>query len=340
LDAFSATIGTLVYGLFADCQRMGIRRFEDGGSVEISQRLSPVVSALIERGAEIMATIRAHYEQEQAAPDDNLELFEEELASVPPPAPKSPAVVVCDVAFMAQAELRQHQLRLLSHRSEADAQEMISDCGGALRAIQKSLYAVEPLLCELEKIPHFLPSHLETSLQVRKHYRKLWAFALVVGDVTAESARTALRGAGTRIAMLTGSDVYSLLREDDRFYIRELQVRILAWLREGTDPLAAIRIWQDFSLFVEILRQVNLREELLRHDRDVLVRSAGLLELRGEVALEEVKRQLRAVLGVDDGLDEAILGRPPAKALLHELRRAALQLGVVLPEPASQSMAL
>jgi hypothetical protein len=340
LEAFSATIGSLVYGLFADCQRMGIRRYEDGGGVEIAQRLTPMVLALIDRGAEILAAIRDHYEVAHSATDDDLGLFDDELLATAPAVAKSPAILLCDTAFMAQAELRQHQLRLLAHRGDGDVQEMISACGAALRAIQKSLYAVEPLLCELEQLAHFLPSHLETSLQVRRHYRKLWSFALLVGDVTPESARGALRGAGTRIAILTGSDVYSLLREDDRFYIRELQVRILAWLREGTDPVAGIRIWQDFSLFVEILRQVNLREELILHDREVLVSAARLLEQRGDSALEEVHRQLRAVLGIDDALDEAILRRAPAKVLVSDLRRAALQLGAVLAEPTSQALAL
>jgi hypothetical protein len=341
LDTFAATIGETIFTLFADSQRVGIRRYEDGGSAEIANRLTPLVNELLVRGCDVLAQVISRYEVpggDDASIDRD---FDEDMFTPVPSVVKSPTAVTCDIAFMAKAELRHHQNRLLMHRPDGDAQEMISECGSALRGIQKSLYAVEPRLCELERLPRFLPSHLETSLQVRRHYRKLWNFALVIGDVDASSVRAALRGAGTRISILAGSEIYSLLREDDRFYIRELQLRILDWLRDGTDPGAAIRIWQDFALFVEILRQVNLREELLGHDHDVIVSAADELLARGEDALPEVLKQVRAILGVDDALDEVILGNPSAKSLLRELRRAAEQFGG-LPGESSQarSMAL
>jgi hypothetical protein len=325
LDTFAATIGETIFTLFADSQRIGIRRYEDGGSSEIANRLTPSVIELLDRGCELLTSVAARYESSAEASPEN-ELGDDMFTPVPVVL-RSTAAIAGDVAFMAKAELRSHHQRLKLHSPERDVQEMISECGSALRAIQKSLYAVEPRLCELEKLPRFLPSHLATSLQVRRHYRKLWHFAVVTGDVTSESVRGALRGAGTRISILAGSEVYSLLREDDRFYIRELQLRILDWLRDGTDAGAAIRIWQDFALFVEILRQVNLREELVTHDHDVMFQAADDLMVRGEEAVPEVTQLLRSILGVDDALDEVILGNPSAKTLLRELRRAAMQFG-------------
>lgn len=337
MDPFATTIGETIFTLFADSQRVGIRRYEDGGSAEIAQRLTPTVIDLLERGQVILSQIAARYEPAEAAPSP--EPSDEDLFSPVPAVTRSPTALAADIAFMAQAELRHHQQRLALHRPQGDVQEMISECGSALRAILKSLYAIEPRLCELEKIPRFLPSHLATSLQVRRHYRKLWHFATITGDVTGETVRAALRGAGTRISILAGSEVYSLLREDDRFYIRELQLRILDWLRVGTDHNAAVRIWQDFALFVEILRQVNLREELVVHDRDVIYAAADELIGRGDEALPEVTRKLRSVLGIDDALDEIILGNPSAKSLLRELRRAAEQFGGLGDSP-SHSVAL
>ncbi len=334
MEPFAATIGETIFALFADSQRVGIRRYEDGGSAEIVNRLIPLVMELLERGCAVLTTVAAHYE-----PSAETSVDQEPGDDLFTPAPsvmKSPVAIAGDTAFMAKAELRSHCQRLKLHRPDHDVQEMISDCGSALRAIQKSLYAIEPHLCELEKLPRFLPSHLATSLQVRRHYRKLWHFAIVVVDISAETVRAVLRGAGTRISMLAGSEVYSLLREDDRFYIRELQLRILDWLRAGTDTSAALRIWQDFALFVEILRQVNLREELVTHDHDTIFQAAAELMARGEEAVPEVVKMLRPVLGVDDALDEVILGNPSAKTLLRELRRAAVQFGG-LPGDASSS---
>lgn len=339
LDTFAATIGETIFTLFADSQRVGIRRYEDGGSAEIANRLTPLVMELLDRGCAVLTTVAEHYEPSAETSIDQ-ELGDDLFTPVPS-VMKSPVAIAGDIAFMAKAELRSHYQRLKLHRPDHDVQEMISECGSALRAIQKSLYAIEPRLCELEKIPRFLPSHLATSLQVRRHYRKLWHFAVVVGDVTTETVRAALRGAGTRISILAGSEVYSLLREDDRFYIRELQLRILDWLRDGIDAGAAVRIWQDFALFVEILRQVNLREELVTHDHDAIFQAADELMARGEEAVPEVVKMLRPVLGIDDALDEVILGNPSAKTLLRELRRAAVQFGGLPGDAAaSRSVAL
>ncbi|MBK7535569.1 MAG: hypothetical protein IPI49_09425 [Myxococcales bacterium] len=345
MQSFAATIGDTVYALFADSQRVGIRRYEDGGAQEVAERLTPEVAALLERGGALLGSIVQRYESSVASDSQDEVVLEEpqgsdELFGQVAAVERPPTVVAADVAFMAQAELRQHQQRLQTHSVAGDVQEMISDCGSALRAILKSLYAMEPLLCAIEQLSPFLPSHLGTSLEVRRHYRKLWAFANAVGDVTADTVRAALRGAGTRISILAGSEVYSLLREDDRFYIRELQLRILEWLRSGTDHAAAVRIWQDFALFVEILRQINLREELIGHDRVVLRRAMEALAARGAEALEEVTAALRPALGVDDKLDEVLLSGAGATALLRELRRVVGQLSGAADESPARSMAL
>ncbi|MEZ4361459.1 MAG: hypothetical protein R3B48_14830 [Kofleriaceae bacterium] len=280
------------------------------------------------------------YEPEESSESEDL-VFElsGDAVAPDPGAPEDPRRVAANVAFMAHSELRQHRQRLLAHHPAADAQEMVSECGGALRAIQKALYAVEPGLCQLENTGRLLPSLLDTSLEVRRHYRKLWNFATVTGDVTPEQVRAALRGAGTRISILAGSEVYSLLREDDRFYIRELQVRILDWLRDGDENLAGVRIWQDFSLFVEILRQVNLREELVRHDRQAIEDAIAACE-SGQLELSKAKKRLAPILGVDDTLDRAIEASADVATLLSALRRVSTQVSGGSSEVSSHSVAL
>lgn len=324
-----AAVLDAIVKLFTETERVGIRRFEEHGASELVARLTPSVRHLLDRACEILGAMLSHFESEDDDLDAALGRAEgnPELEIVPlRTSTRSPGAVIGDLAFMAVAELRQHHNRLLGHRATQDAQEIISDCGCALRAIKKSLYALEPLLCAVEQRPRRLPPRLGTSLQVRRQYHKLWSFAAATGHVDPSTARAALRGAGTRIAMLTGAEVYNQLREDDRFRIRELQARILEWLRDGDDEVIATRLWQDFALFVEMLRQVNLREELIEHDREVLREAVAALTARGEVAVPEVCQMLAMVIGLDDALDALVSRAPRASVLLRELARVRAHL--------------
>lgn len=185
---------------------------------------------------------------------------------------------------------------------------------------------------------------------MRRQYRKLWSCAAEAGAVDAANVRASLRRAGTRIAMLTGSEIYNQLREDDRFRIRELQERILDWLRDGDEHDArggvlAVQLWQDFALFVEMLRQVNLREELIEHDRKVMRAAAEELRRGGESEVNAVCDMLNSpigVVGLDDSLDDLLRRGPSAAALLRELSRVrgSLQDAQAAAAPASTTVAL
>lgn len=314
----------IIVELFADTELVGIRRFEEDGAAELVARLTPSVLRLLDRTCDVLGALLARYEID----DDEIqsEIFSDQEVVPLRAAPRPPGAAIGDLAFVSISELRQHQHRLQGHRATQETKEIISDCGSALRAIRKALYALEPLLCEVEQAPRLLPPRLDTSLQVRRQYRKLWSFATATGDVGPSTVRAALRGAGTRIAMISGHAVYNQLREDDRFRLHELQTRILEWLRDGDDDLVATRLWQDFALFVEMLRQINLREELLEHDREVLRASSAALRERGEAALTEVRRALAALCGLDDGLDAALAAEPRAAELAREVERVRAQL--------------
>lgn len=318
---FATSICQALQALYTDTDHVAVRRYEDEGSAELVNRLPPIVLELVGRASEVMATVLEHYESQ--ADDTFVESTEGEFEPLARPDLESPRIAVADVAFMAITELRQHRLRLTAHQATMAAQEIVSSCGSALRAIKKSLYAIEPVLCELEQHAEILPPRLQTSLAVRRHYHKLWTFASGIGTVNDQSVRAALRGAGTRIAILVGNDVYDLLREDDRFRIRDLQTRILAWLGSSEDPAAALRIWQDFALFVEMLRQINLREELVDHDRDVLRRAITALRQPSAVASPSLLDELCTLKGVDDELDRVLQTQPGAPALLRAVERVA-----------------
>jgi hypothetical protein len=323
-----ATLSAEIVKLFSETERIGIRRFEESDSAELVAQLTPSVLALIERACDILRILLERYESEEDALDAAMEaegIPEGEILQLRS-APRPPAAVIGDLSFVAIAELRQHLHRLQAHRPSSERKEILSDCGSALRAIRKSLYAIEPLLCAVERTPRLLPPRLGTSLEVRRQYHKLWSFVASTVDVDSSTVRSSLRGAGTRIAMLSGCEIFHHLREDDRFRIRELQGRILEWLRDGDDEVAAVQLWQDFALFVEMLRQVNLREELLEHDRKVLRAATAALAERGEEAVSEVCQMLAMIAGVDDALDQLVRRGPRAAQLAVELARLRAQL--------------
>jgi hypothetical protein len=320
VEPSSTTTAERVYALFAASQRVGIHRYDQGGGADITQHLTPVIATLLDRTCAVL-----HDTFERCDPRPGATT----LAPAKPPSSRAG-----ELAFVAQAELRQQQQRLARHRADREVAELVRDCGGALRAIQKALYAVEPMLCALERIPRFLPDPLNVSLQVRRYYREFWRFAMVRGEQPSANVRSALRGAGTSIAVLIGSEIYSLLRDDDRLAIAELQTHILDCLRRDAGNVAAseptpleLEVWREFLRFADRLRQVNSREELVEHDRALLDHALIELDQRGDEGLVEVHVMLNNLLGLDDGLDEVIFSNPSAKSLARELRRAANQLG-------------
>lgn len=352
-----AAVGDTVVSLFSETERVGLRRYEEATTEEIVEQLTPTVQKLLERTCSVLGALLTRYgsgDDDEGFGDLFSETETESTAEIVPlrsdAAAKSPTAAIGDLAFVAIAELRQHQHRLQAHRPSLEKKELLSDCGSALRAIRKSLYALEPLLCEVEKTARMLPPRLGSSLEVRRQYHKLWSFAAATGTVEPSNVRTALRGAGTRIAILTGCEIYHLLREDDRFRIRELQERILRWLRESDESdehaaVMAVQLWQDFALFVEMLRQVNLREELLEHDRKVLRAAVEELRRNGEASVNSVCEMLNSpigVVGVDDALDELLRRGPTASVLLQELSRVRgnLQDPQAAAAPASKPVAL
>ncbi|MDP1829337.1 MAG: hypothetical protein Q8L48_39090 [Archangium sp.] len=337
---FVDAVRTVMHELFEAARGIDIRQFEEERGELIAQHLSPQVVSLLERAISVASNILARYEDVNAAAAGNGELnfdlaVDNLLAQTGHPK-------VADLAFMAVAELRQRLARVRTHGPELDAWEMVCDCGSALRRVQKSLSALELALCEAENLPRVLDFHseLETSLQTRRQYRKLWRFVAGLGAVGPEGVRNALRGAGTLCAMLVGRDVYCRLRERDRYQLRQLQRRILAWLvQESGDPKAGLRVWEDYAGFVEMLRQVSLRQELVQNDGEALRIAEQSLAICGESGLTGVLAVLRRVEGLDDGLDAALALDPPDRKVLHaETRRVRARfLSSESPPPFSSS---
>lgn len=323
---FADTVRVEMIALFEGARRFDIRHFEELSAAEVVQGLSLPVQALVRRTVALATRLLEHYDRPEAeavATDPSLHF---ELAMDSVLAEQNAGSKVADLAFMAVTELRQRLGRLVQHHPAGDGWEMLCDASSALRRVQKSVTALEAALCEAEQLPRELryDSELQTSLEVRRQYRKLWRFVAREGEVRPEGVRNALRGAGTLLAMLVGRDVYTRLRESDRFHLRQQQRRILSWLvQESPDAKAGVRIWQDFAGMVEMFRQVNLRQDLVAHDTATLREVEAALASGDFASLERARAALASLQGLDDDLDELVAEQAPPERVLEAARRVA-----------------
>jgi hypothetical protein len=248
-----------------------------------------------------------------------------------------------EIAFMADLELRQRTERLTRVGAAQGAPALLGECDSSLRRIRKALNAVDAAIATAADVPPLLDftSELETSLAVRRAYAKLRLRLVAVGEPTPETTRARLRAVGTQLASCVGWDVYADMRVGDRLLLRDVQRRVLDWLRGEGDatPAAGLRLWQDLAGCLEMLALVNRRQELVGHDaavvRDAVARLA--LEPRAEIDAAAWQR-LAALDGLDAQLDELLLQRqPPPRTWLEPiLERLATQLGLLPGAPSRE----
>jgi hypothetical protein len=60
---------------------------------------------------------------------------------------------------------------------------------------------------------------------------------------------------------------FEQLRAGDRRQFHEFHERVSAWLAQPVDERAGLYLWQDFAGFVQMLRAVNHRQELVELTR-------------------------------------------------------------------------
>jgi hypothetical protein len=244
-----------------------------------------------------------------------------------------------EIAFMADLELRQRTERLTRVGPVQGAAALLGECDSSLRRIRKALNAVDAAIATAADVPPRLDfaSELETSLAVRRAYAKLRARLVGVGEPTAGTMRARIRAVGTQLASCIGWDVYADMRVGDRLVLRDIQRRVLEWLRGENDatPAAGMRLWQDLAGCLEMLVLVNRRQDLVAHDaavvRDALARLAPQCDVDSATW-----HRLRELDGLDPELDELLLLPPPPRGLLDPiLARLASRLGL-LPATATE----
>lgn len=314
--------------------QVDIRAYESMEPERVAAELQPVVAELLASAIAHLSAVLDAYEGDGALGSDALAApyatFEQAIdAAVDAQADASPRAIG-DLAFLAHLELRQRAERLGRVAACRSIIAIVGECDSALRRIRKALTSIDVAFARAGLAPQSLDfaSELETSLSVRRACAKLRARVLGQGEPTDDTLHVRLRGSGTAIAMLVGWEVYPSLRVRDRLQLRELQRRILDWLRDGRDVISGMRLWQDLVVFVRMLGQVNRRQELVEHDARVVREQRERLACMFTVP-EDVLAVLASLEGLDDEIDGLLQSsrRTNAEAWRAALARVAPQLG-------------
>jgi len=246
--------------------------------------------------------------------------------------------VVEEIAFIAQLELRQREERLDRLRASQGYVALLGECDSSLRRIRKAFTAVDAAIARFEDVAPLLDftSELQTSLAVRRAYAKLRTRVMADGEPSPETVRARFRGAGTQIAILVGWDIYPEMRVQDRLLLRELQQRVLAWLRgEDATAAAGLRLWQDLAGCIEMFSLVNRRQELVEHDGAIV--RALCVDLEEPTLSEATRDKLRALEGLDRELDRVVASDPvPVAAVRSIVARLATQFAASGPQPSTE----
>lgn len=308
-----------------------IRAYESLSAEALLEQLHPAVVALLDGAMEAVSRILLACE---GLPHGGLASpyvpFEHAVDAAIKSQAKAPQQTVADIAFLAKLELHQRRERLSRLPASVTALAVVDECDSALRRIRKALASLDLAIARagLGVARLHFTSELEVSLRVRKACAKLRARILSAGTPTPEGLRAHLRGAGTALAVAVGWDVYPQLRVRDRLQLRELQRRVLDWLREPEDAVAGLRLWQDLVAFIRLLAFINRRQELVEHDTLTIQSALERLGTCGPSVPEDLIKSLMTLTGLDDDVDALLASsaRADAAAWVPALHRVAQRL--------------
>ena len=255
---------------------------DDTGFFTLHGRLVQQVQEVIQEALDLMQRVMDFYEQESGADISSTtdedrqgeDGFLREIGAAI--SSELAAQEVSNIAFAVRAQLVETYSALRSALGGDQVWLIASQADTGLRRAGKGLITLEATIREyegLEPVEHSW-SRLHDSLEIRKLYCQFRRGILHQGrPQDLDSLTTNMRKAAHRIAILRDRRIYPLMRISDRLPIRRLQKRILNWLNQepATNRYEEGRqLWSDLMSFAELLIQINHREELREHDRQVV----------------------------------------------------------------------
>jgi hypothetical protein len=241
---------------------------------------------------------------------------------------------VADVCFTARGDLRRAERAI--RPITASHEERLAACEGAHRKLRRALAAVLEALGRARD--RAFPAAAELSAEAEAAAAVRWMYAKFRRSLPAcdpgdpQSVRRALRYAAVSIAVMVGCGDFGDVRARDRMIVLALQARVLRWARDGASDAAGARLYTDIVTAADLLRSINLRQELAAYDQQMALEAARALEAAPPAAaIAAALPALHSLRGRDDGLDAlvAMALRDPATPEIVAALRAA-----VAPSPA------
>lgn len=250
---------------------------------------------------------------------------------------------VTDVCFAARGELRRVERTMRIGGITHD--DRLVACERAHRKLRRALAAVLgalgrardrtfPVLAEVT-------AEAETAAAIRRMYTRFRRSLPSCNPGDPASVRRALRYSAVSLAVMFGDSDFADVRTHDRALILQLQSRILRWARTGGSEGDGIQLHRDIVTAADLLRSINLRQELAEHDRCMLrTASTALADDDPAAAITAALPALRALHGRDDALDDLVaiaLREPPTHELVTRLRAAVAPAAARVAGPTAQA---
>ena len=254
-----------------------LRSFEEADPASVANVLVPRVEALVNEAAKDLA--------ELGAVEANANLL--------------------DLAAMARLELQGVGERLRQAQG-LDGPRLIAECGAAQRAVLAVLSALrQATLPEDARRSSHRSAGLARSLRMRAAYAKLRRELAAQTEPSLDTVRPALALLGARLSAFTASPEFCDARVGDRIELRALHDRVQQWLGNDGDARTGLRLWQDVTSCAALLSRINLRVELVEHDRELVESAVRTLMREGapELVPGGLRRRLVRLCGRDDALD-------------------------------------
>ena len=320
LDAALQIAATLDLGNFLRAER----------AEELEHEIAIPLRAAISEAIKQLGRIEALIDGPTPDGDDWDDMFE------PPAIPAAPPFggqlndelwqQVTDMCFAARGELRRADRAL--RPCEANHEDRLAACEAAHRKLRRALAAVLAAIGRARErtfpVLVMLGADVDAAIAVRRMYTKFRRSLPPCDPADHASVRRALRYVAVSLAVMVGSSDFGDARTQDRALILKLQSRILRWARDGSSDADGVLLHKDIVTTADLLRSINLRQELAAHDREMLAQAAAALAAGDPaVAIAGALPALRALEGREDALDALTsdaLRHPPTPDLVAALR--------------------
>lgn len=319
-----------IRGLVRVARRVDLYPYESQPAEEARRLVRPTIERLLLVGLDEVSRLQASLREGRvAAPADWLDSGD--LAADSSARPCQPLIELCE---MVHLELSQ-RLDLLRHDDGVELWEFLTSCNHARGALIRAGVSIEAAVAACAGQPPQLSvlDEVAQAVRVRAGYRRLRAALASGGDAEPEQVAGRLAAASAALDEIIASRLFVDLRVADRCELRRARARLAEWFSAGeaADPRDGIRLWQDLNGLAAMLLSINNRQELIEHDRDLLIETLRQLFHGPDLPPAEeqqLRERLTALLGRDAELDSLIEEGAPlgSAAFLRAVTRAALRL--------------